>query len=258
MGAYSSQSCEKEYSSGWFVSCLLQFFRDHCSCSVGLFPVVEGAEQVWFIARVLWRVWFLRNQLVQGVGWHGLENVVPWSEEFLEEFMVFNGVVGIQREQVRQNEIKWHPPEVGFFKLNTYAAIDVQKWCVGLGMVVRDHFGAVKAYSTQRIEARYSASVAEALAILRGISFAIYCGYDHLVIESDALGVVNMINSGTEISTDIGVIIGDIRCLIQNIPDARVKYVSRKANVVAHSLSKLTLTLFPPAVERCVQDDCPG
>ncbi|KAK3183220.1 hypothetical protein Dsin_030506 [Dipteronia sinensis] len=240
--------------------CFQDFFS---SCTQNL-----GKKDLKLLCVVLWHVWFLRNQLVQCVGRHGLKNVVPWSEEFLEESMVVNGVVGIQREQVRQNEIKWHPPEVGFFKLNTDAAIDVQKWCVGLGMVVRDCFGAVKAGSIQRIEARYSASVAEALAILRGISFAIYCGYDHLIIESDALGVVNMINLGTEISADIGVIIEDIRCLLQNIPDARVRYVSiRKANVVANSLSKLALTLdvsyfwlnsFPPAVERCVQDDCPS
>ncbi|KAK3222428.1 hypothetical protein Dsin_009453 [Dipteronia sinensis] len=198
--------------------CFQDFFS---SCTQNL-----GKKELELLCVVLWRVWFLRNKLVQGVGQRGLENVVPWSEEFLEEFMVVN-----------------------------------EKWCVGLGMVVRDRFGAVKACSTQRIEARYSVSVAEALAILRGISFAIYCGYDHLIIESDALGVVNMINSGIEISADIGVIIEDIKCLLQNITDARVKYVSRKANVVAHSLSKLALTLdvsyfwldsFPLAVERCI------
>ncbi|KAK3188279.1 hypothetical protein Dsin_027840 [Dipteronia sinensis] len=187
-----------------------------CVSKISFLHVLKFWEkkELELLCVVLWRVWFLRNQLVQGVGWHGLETVVPWSEDFLADFMVVNGVFGIQREHVRQNEIKWHHPEVGFFNLNIDAAIDVQKWCVRLGMVVRDHFGADKACSTQRIEVRYFASVAEALAILRGISFAIYCGYDHLVIESDALGVVNMINPCSKVFANIGVIIEDIRCLL--------------------------------------------
>ncbi|KAK2661960.1 hypothetical protein Ddye_000534 [Dipteronia dyeriana] len=51
--------------------------------------------------------------------------------------------------------------------------------------------------------------------------FAKDCGFKRLVVESDALGVVNMINSGTEVSADIGEIIEDIRRHLHNMIGAK-------------------------------------
>ncbi|TXG48048.1 hypothetical protein EZV62_027342 [Acer yangbiense] len=70
----------------------------------------------------------------------------------------------------------WLPPCEGFFKLNTDAAVDPCSNKVGLGMVIRDHK-----------------------------CFVLASGLAHSMIESDAMNVVNMVNSGLEVSSDVEV-----------------------------------------------------
>ncbi|KAK3231306.1 hypothetical protein Dsin_003187 [Dipteronia sinensis] len=64
--------------------------------------------------------------------------------------------------------------------------------------------------STQRIVARVSPQVAEALALLRGIQFVVDSGLMPAIVESDAKVVVDMIKLGAAPMADIGVIISDI------------------------------------------------
>ncbi|KAK3217644.1 hypothetical protein Dsin_011614 [Dipteronia sinensis] len=87
----------------------------------------------------------------------------------------------------------------------------------GVGLVIRDHCGTVVASSSQQVEAYFSPQIAEAVAILRCMIFAVDSGLVPAVIESDALGVVNFVN--------------------------KVSYVPTKANFVAYALAKLILNL---------------
>ncbi|KAK3206238.1 hypothetical protein Dsin_020284 [Dipteronia sinensis] len=107
---------------------------------------------------------------------------------------------------------------------------------------------------------------AEALVILKGITFAIESGLLPVVIKSDMLEVVNNINLGNNFSLDVGSILLDIRDLLQSYASCCVVYVSRKANVVAHNLSKINLSIEEdchwietdsPYMERFVRNDCP-
>lgn len=52
--------------------------------------------------------------------------------------------------------------------------------------------------------------ITEAMAILRGLIFAIDSGLLPIKVESDALEVVNLINSGSQIHDEIGLVVGDI------------------------------------------------
>ena len=86
------------------------------------------------------------------------------------------------------------------------------------------------------------------------------------MIESDALGVVNLVNSDGIILADIGLVIQYIQTRIKRGLVKWVRFVPRKANVVAHNLAKLVLSInqnriwlecFPPCVELCLLEDCP-
>ncbi|KAI9192527.1 hypothetical protein LWI28_024188 [Acer negundo] len=61
------------------------------------------------------------------------------------------------------------------------------------------------------IYASYDLLIAEEVAILRGISLATEARLMSFVIESNALEVVNLINAGVPSSTNIGLVIGEIR-----------------------------------------------
>ncbi|KAI9156555.1 hypothetical protein LWI28_008582 [Acer negundo] len=75
------------------------------------------------------------------------------------------------------------------------------------------------ASSTQRIEADFSPPVAEVLAILCELQFAKGSGLEPLIIESNALEVIKLINSFVQVPTDIVsnlflVYLRGIRCAI--------------------------------------------
>ncbi|KAK3204687.1 hypothetical protein Dsin_018733 [Dipteronia sinensis] len=83
-------------------------------------------------------------------------------------------------------------------------------------------------------------------------------------IESDALGVVNLINGKETQLADIEILLCDISKLLCSVLIVSVSFVSRKANMVTHSLAKLGLTAsedkfwpknFPLDVEKWVLVD---
>ena len=94
--------------------------------------------------------------------------------------------------------------------------------------------------------------------------FAIDSGLLPIVIEFDALDVVSMINFGTNFSSDISLVVGDIRDCLYRVLGGSISFVSRKVNVVAHNLSKYVLSIgedsfwmesYPPCVKRSIQND---
>ncbi|KAK3211119.1 hypothetical protein Dsin_015825 [Dipteronia sinensis] len=112
-----------------------------------------------------------------------------------------------------RQHIRWKAPMVGMYKLNKDAALDMRQLCVGMGLAIRDHAGNVMATSAQRIDASFTPQLAEAIAILRGLQFAIETGLFPILVESDALEVVNLVNSASEISADFGLVVCDIKDL---------------------------------------------
>ena len=58
----------------------------------------------------------------------------------------------------------------------------------------------------------------EAVAVLRGIDLAIETGLTPFVVETNALAVVNLIQTGKASSADIGLVIGEILSKLQSVP----------------------------------------
>ncbi|KAK2649367.1 hypothetical protein Ddye_016856 [Dipteronia dyeriana] len=109
---------------------------------------------------------------------------------------------------VRSEVVKWRPPVDGFYKINTDAALVRGKTVVGVGAVIRNHLGQVMASTAQRLKVSLVPSV----------------------IESDALGVVSLINSGYPNLTELGLVCGDIAKHIQDRVITTVSFVPGKTN----------------------------
>ncbi|KAK2642363.1 hypothetical protein Ddye_024126 [Dipteronia dyeriana] len=67
----------------------------------------------------------------------------------------------------------------------------------------------------------------ETMAILRGMTFATESGLLPIVVESNALEVVNLINSGNQIHVDIDLVVDDIRQTPTNISGGMVRLFSK-------------------------------
>ncbi|KAK2642703.1 hypothetical protein Ddye_024466 [Dipteronia dyeriana] len=127
--------------------------------------------------------------------------------EFQANYKATNMAEVEQSNRVVTRTVKWQPPNIVFYKLNTDAAFDVNSQRVGLGMIIRDHLGFVLGASAQTVVANFCPQIAEALAIFRGLTFVVESGLIPVVIESDALEVVNIINSSENVSPEIGLIV---------------------------------------------------
>ncbi|KAK3212651.1 hypothetical protein Dsin_017357 [Dipteronia sinensis] len=143
----------------------------------------------------------------------------------------------------RLNDVKWKPSEKGFYKINYDAALNVSHQWVGIGVVIRDSQGQVMASSMQRIKAGYDPQLTEAVAVLRGIKLEFDTDLVPFVAEIDALGVVNRVNSGDPIASDIGMVEDEIVNCFRISPRGSVTHVPRNANFVAHTLSKHVLSM---------------
>ncbi|KAK2644864.1 hypothetical protein Ddye_020059 [Dipteronia dyeriana] len=130
------------------------------------------------------------------------EMVLSWSRNYLLGFQDANGVCSgkvISDGSIVSNcyvVAEWTPPLGDLFKINMDVALNVEDNIVGMGVVIRNRYGEVMGSTMQRSEATYSPSLAEATVLLRGIEFMIDLGTLSAVVESDAKGVVKLINSG--------------------------------------------------------------
>ncbi|KAK2661430.1 hypothetical protein Ddye_000004 [Dipteronia dyeriana] len=165
---------------------------------------------------IFWRIWFLRNQLVHRVVGCDMEVVVPWCRNFLQEFVATNMVEASVPVAVVNDNVKWKPPDANLYKINTDATLLDERSIVGVGVgvgvgvVIRDHLGQVMGTAALKLEASYSPKLAEAVAIRRGIEFALEIGLVPAVVESVALGVVDLINSKDTNWIELGLVCAKI------------------------------------------------
>ncbi|KAK2635163.1 hypothetical protein Ddye_029955 [Dipteronia dyeriana] len=105
------------------------------------------------------------------------------------------------------------------------------------------------------------------MTVLYGINLASDTGLQPFMVESDALGVVNLVNAGSPSLADIGIVIGDIFTRLKEVAHGSTAFAPKKANYVVHTLSKLALKSdrdqiwmedYPPCVERFLLEDYSG
>ncbi|KAK0576028.1 hypothetical protein LWI29_027236 [Acer saccharum] len=130
-------------------------------------------------------------------------------------------------------------------------------------MVIWDQEGNVMSSPVRKKLKRISPQKLQKLwQFFGGLTFAIDTGLLPVLVESNVLEVVNLINSGKDISAKVGLYVGDIRELLLCNSGCSIGYAFRKENVVTHNISKLALSAvedcYPTCVEQFVQDDCPG
>ncbi|KAL5852519.1 hypothetical protein ACOSQ3_007637 [Xanthoceras sorbifolium] len=84
----------------------------------------------------------------------------------------------------------WSRPPDRAFKLNVDASVVSGLGCYGLGLIFRDDSGFPVIAKLQFCSGSISVEVAEARAVLEGVSFALELAFFPFFIESDSLSVV--------------------------------------------------------------------
>ena len=97
---------------------------------------------------------------------------------------------------IKEKQQEWLPPPQNVFKVNVDAALNSKNLSAGVGAaVIRDSNGKIVAAGVNQNLLKGSASLAEAEAMLWGLQLARNTDVSSLIIESDCLEVVQLVNN---------------------------------------------------------------
>lgn len=101
---------------------------------------------------------------------------------------------------------------------------------MGIGVVVRDHWGQVQAVLAASRSAIQSAAIAESWALLRAVTFCNELGLGCVQFEGDAKLVVDAVNKNTFDYSWNGQLVEDIKCTLLSHQNWSIQHVARTGN----------------------------
>ncbi|XP_019197196.1 PREDICTED: uncharacterized protein LOC109191080 [Ipomoea nil] len=184
-----------------------------------------------------WKLWTARNDKVWNGSLPSPSTLVEGSRRYLANWT--NIVREDTATSIAKNSSvhKWDKPSSGFYKLNTDVAVSTLNRSMGFGWVLRNDTGQFVAAECIPGKGVFTPKEAEAMAIREALSWIKREGITHLQIESDALEIIQSLKQNDEDSS-CDLILLDIKDLLRSIHHVAISYVSRTANVVAHSLAR--------------------
>lgn len=197
------------------------------------------------ICTVLWGVWCWSNKFV----WEGKSIPAPLamdsSVKHVEEWKVArsNTVATAQHQKVQncRSRVRWYPPEPNVLKVNVDATFSVAGAIFSVGMVLRDHTGDFLADKVIGFEAAATAFEAEAIGTREALAWIKHKQLQNrrVVLETDALLVVNGVNGNAENLLEVGEVVKQCKILLRELTHTSIHHVRRQANRVAHEIARV-------------------
>ncbi|XP_075665130.1 uncharacterized protein LOC142634749 [Castanea sativa] len=173
-------------------------------------------EQVPLFATIAWSVWFHRNKIRLGEIARSLGQIVGYAQDYLHDF----------------KSLKRCTPTINFDEAMYSESEDA-----GVGVVVRNSFGEVKAALAKKIRKPPSVDVLELLAARRAALFSEELGLDRVNFEGDLEQVMKALQWGGWDFAPSGHLIRDILCIVNSFVSTSFSHVCRQGNTVAHALA---------------------
>ncbi|GLT56367.1 hypothetical protein SLA2020_294110 [Shorea laevis] len=146
--------------------------------------------------------------------------------------------------------VRWYPPDIPFFKLNTDGAMNHATTKASAGGLIRDHEGRwVHGFS---LGIGYQSSfMAELWGCREGLRMASDLRITHLILEMDSLLVVHMLQSKKGVDGLAWTLFSDILHLLNTFSEYRVQHIFREGNFAADYMAAIGqnfshgITMFP-------------
>ena len=85
---------------------------------------------------------------------------------------------------------RWQAPQAVFMKVNFDGAVFGELNKSGVGVVIRDNNGTILGSCSEKLSQAYKAEETEALAARKALMFAHELGFQRVILEGDALGLI--------------------------------------------------------------------
>ena len=198
----------------------------------------EVKDSLWWSIfwSLLWGIWLKRNAWIFDKKKTHCLVVINKALALVREWEKANENIAPESNEERNLVKVWKPPEFGWFKINTDAALfGGQK--VGLGGIVRDHVGDVMLATCDTMEGDFMVEEAEAMAARHALQIAIEAGCRQVVLETDNIKLFSHLKKGFCERTSFGRIVSDILKLVAICTSFSFSHVCRGGNRVAHILA---------------------
>jgi ribonuclease HI len=206
-------------------------------------------EDFELLATVARRIWLRRNSVVFGGVLQNPNCLVTSAMEACTAFYGAN-MKGDNQEVSLHNPIvpHWKAPPVGVYKINWDAAIDKSRRIMGVGVIVRDGEGEVVAALHSSQMGITDPATAEAYAAWKAVQFGRDLGLPKVILEGDALVIVQALQKEDPSWHKYGSLIETSRSLLRSFQSWSVRHTKREANMAAHLLAKEALRTPPETV----------
>ena len=191
---------------------------------------------------IMWGVWLRRNKWVFEQKKIQVEEVLSKAVSLVGEFIVASETNNQKTQAKEKALIRWKPPEEGYFKVNSDAAL-FDDGTVGCGAVMRDELGEVMDATAVVYDGRLEIDEAEAYAARHALQIAIEAGLRNLILETDCLKLVNYLKNGVVEASSFGNLVGDILECGKVCSSLSFAYVGRNGNKVAHKLAHVSRSI---------------
>ncbi|XP_074299687.1 uncharacterized protein LOC141630836 [Silene latifolia] len=185
-----------------------------------------------------WAIWEARNGWVFENKGVDVTRVAKRVRSLLRE-MQEESSGGESNTQVAVGVERLEKPMEGFMKLNIDAGVK-EGWGAGFGVVCRGSVGVVKWRVSERRREVMEPRLAEAEAMLIGVTEARKRGLTKVVFESDCKVLIEALKKQEKGRSDFHLIIEDILSFCDDFLLTHWSFVSRKLNSVAHELAHLS------------------
>lgn len=187
----------------------------------------------------IWLLWFRRNNFVfQNSSPPDSYWITKCKDTVTELFSIVDEEMQPQRESSTGRTQIWDPPLRDSIKLNSDARLSPEGW-TGWGALCRDHNGRTIFAAVKRVYHTSIPLVAEAQALLYGLSLAKAQGMTKVECESDCAQLISMIKERQINNHRLGHIIEDLLDFQDMGIQVTWKHICREANKAAHNLAAI-------------------
>ena len=199
---------------------------------------VESALKV--VAKMVtcvWALWGNRNVICQGGKQKSGLELIRGATQYLEEFYDATNVKNVVRTPTTQ-QVRWLSPQGQTYKANVDGAVFAKLKAMGIGVVIRDMEGKVKASLSQKIKAPLGPVEAKAKAFEMGIQLAKDMDIRDVLIKGDSLIVQRALNELASPPPLVDVVILGIQDACADFHHIAFTHVGYQGNKSAHLSAK--------------------
>uniref|UniRef100_A0A803P5U5 Reverse transcriptase domain-containing protein n=1 Tax=Cannabis sativa TaxID=3483 RepID=A0A803P5U5_CANSA len=187
----------------------------------------------------LWAIWTERNKVVHGKNARCAVDLALYSMVFLQNYKNAQ-VKTTSAVNVEASGSSHHvsPPTAAHVP---WCPSDASTSITGVGAVLRDANGQVKAALSMPILRDFKSHEMEAKSLFHSLNWALQQQLPISHIETNALMVANAVKAPFSSNSEFSDLIIDVLSLLSFFPNVNVTHVKRSANNAAHGLAKFAL-----------------